>query len=296
MAQYSFSGHETFTCRQLWLKKGYDFLLLGNSFSDDDAVVKLGVGKNMVGSIKHWMQAFGLVDSQYQRFPIAHSIFSSTNGIGKDPYLEDIGTLWLLHYLLVSTGKASLYSLIFNEITATQIRFDEAQLKSRIDNIVNKVGDKEVNEKTFRADLSVFKRLYVRPESSKTSIKKIEDDLSSLLIDLGLVILQSTGQKGSSIYLIEPKARPQLPAAVFLYALWKKYPDETSVSFEELFATDGPARIFALSKDGLSEKINELIGLGLGIQFSSDGGIQQIIFPQVIGEMKEEDIIHMIYE
>ena len=43
-----FSGHESFQCRNLWLKKGYDFIKNGNSFNDEDAVVKLGVGKNMV--------------------------------------------------------------------------------------------------------------------------------------------------------------------------------------------------------------------------------------------------------
>ena len=51
--KYCFSGHETFSCRSYWPKKGYDFLNNGNKFNDNDALVKLGVGKNMVSSIKH---------------------------------------------------------------------------------------------------------------------------------------------------------------------------------------------------------------------------------------------------
>jgi hypothetical protein len=39
-----FSGHETFQCRHLWLKKGYDYVKSGKSFSAEDAVVELGVG------------------------------------------------------------------------------------------------------------------------------------------------------------------------------------------------------------------------------------------------------------
>ncbi len=50
--RYCFSGHETFYCKSLWLKKGYDFRLGGNTFNQEDAVVKLGVGKNMVASIR----------------------------------------------------------------------------------------------------------------------------------------------------------------------------------------------------------------------------------------------------
>jgi len=46
--KYTFSGHDSFQCRQLWLKKGYDYLQSNKSFNDEDAVVKLGVGKNMV--------------------------------------------------------------------------------------------------------------------------------------------------------------------------------------------------------------------------------------------------------
>ena len=61
--KYTFSGHDTFHCRSLWLKKGYDYLLLNKKFSDDDAVVVLGVGKNMVTAIRYWMKAFYMSDS-----------------------------------------------------------------------------------------------------------------------------------------------------------------------------------------------------------------------------------------
>jgi hypothetical protein len=49
----TFSGHDTFHCRQLWLKKGYDFVKNGNKFMDIEAVVLLGVGKNMVSIPMH---------------------------------------------------------------------------------------------------------------------------------------------------------------------------------------------------------------------------------------------------
>ncbi|MGE0086255.1 MAG: DUF4007 family protein [Desulfococcaceae bacterium] len=62
MIKFSFSGHEKFHCRQFWLKKGYDFLTAGKNFSDDDAVVALGVGRNMANSIRYWMKVFDLVN------------------------------------------------------------------------------------------------------------------------------------------------------------------------------------------------------------------------------------------
>ncbi|MFM7585473.1 MAG: DUF4007 family protein, partial [Bacteroidota bacterium] len=49
--RYNFSGHDSFQCRHLWLKKGFDFVKEKRSFMDPDSVVRLGVGKNMVSSI-----------------------------------------------------------------------------------------------------------------------------------------------------------------------------------------------------------------------------------------------------
>ena len=56
LIKIGFSGHETFVCRHFWLKKGYDFIKSGHSFSQDDAVVRLGVGKNMVTAISFWLK------------------------------------------------------------------------------------------------------------------------------------------------------------------------------------------------------------------------------------------------
>lgn len=54
--KYTFSGHDSFQCRLPWLKKGYDYLQAGRSFTADDAPVVLGVGNNRV-------RAFGLLGS-----------------------------------------------------------------------------------------------------------------------------------------------------------------------------------------------------------------------------------------
>lgn len=59
MSKLRFSGHESFQCRNLWLKKGYDYLKskreYKSPFNEEWAVIDLGVGKNMVSSIRFWM-------------------------------------------------------------------------------------------------------------------------------------------------------------------------------------------------------------------------------------------------
>lgn len=56
--RYRFSGHESFQYKSLLLKKGSDFLRAGGKFSDTNSVVRLSVGKNMVGSIRFWLRAW----------------------------------------------------------------------------------------------------------------------------------------------------------------------------------------------------------------------------------------------
>ena len=71
----------------------------GVNFSSPDAVATLGVGKNMVASIRFWFRAFGLSVNDIPT-SFAQSIFDKE--CGYDPYLEDEGTLWLLHYFLLT--------------------------------------------------------------------------------------------------------------------------------------------------------------------------------------------------
>src|SRR6185437_16735245 len=118
--KYIFSGHDSFQCRQLWLKKGYDFVKSGKAFGNEDAVVTLGVGKNMASAIRFWMKAFQLLTSDDKLTPFADKLLAEN---GYDPYLEDEASLWLLHYSLVSSGYSSSYSIIFNELRREKTEF-----------------------------------------------------------------------------------------------------------------------------------------------------------------------------
>lgn len=52
--RYGFAGHETFPFRYGWLKKAVDGVARDHLvFSRDDAIVVLGVGKNMVHRLLH---------------------------------------------------------------------------------------------------------------------------------------------------------------------------------------------------------------------------------------------------
>jgi hypothetical protein len=178
MAKLSFSGHETFSCKIYWLKKGYDFVRAGKSFTDDDAVVYLGVGKNMVASIRFWLKAFGIIDETDQTTEFANFIFGD-NGV--DPYLEDPLTLWLLHYQLLKNEKASIYSLVFNTFRRERSEFNRAHLKRFILRVCAE-NEQNFSPKTIDSDIKVFLSNYLSQEGSD-----IEEASSNVLQELGLL-------------------------------------------------------------------------------------------------------------
>jgi Protein of unknown function (DUF4007) len=78
-AAYRISGHESFACRYAWLPKVVRGLE-GNPilFADlDKAMVDLGVGKNMVRSIRFWSHVAGMVNSKNRGAELTLSDFAS---------------------------------------------------------------------------------------------------------------------------------------------------------------------------------------------------------------------------
>lgn len=271
-SQFTFSGHESFPCRHLWLKKGYDFVSNGRKFAQDDSIVHLGVGKNMVTSIQFWMRSFGLLDEEAKPTRIADYLFGSN---GQDPYIEDMGTLWLLHYLLVVTGKASIYQLMFNEFRKQHLEFTRDQVSNYLNRKCAEV-DYMLSPRTLRSDIDVFVRNYARPVGRSTNI---EDDYSVLLTDLELVQgVSRSRQEGGAAYRIESRDRTSLPSEIVLYALLQQNEGQ-SISFSRLLTEpDNVGSVFALSRDGLQRHADVLASVFPEITFTDDAGIKEIQF------------------
>ncbi|MBI3957731.1 MAG: DUF4007 family protein [Chloroflexi bacterium] len=271
-SSFTFSGHESFPCRQFWLKKGYDFVASGHKFSDDDSIVRLGVGKNMVTSIQFWMRSFGLLSEGLELTEIAHFVFGPE---GKDPFLEDTGTLWLLHYLLVSTGRATIYQFAFNEFRKQRIEFTREQFTNYLN---RKCGENDytISLRTLRSDVDVLIRTYSRPADRGANP---EDDFSSLLIDIDLIQRMTRSKAdGGTVYRIESKDRITIPTEVILFAILQQN-DGQSISFSRLMADpNNMGNVFALNRDGLQRHAELIAQKFPQVIFTDDAGIKEIQF------------------
>ncbi len=267
MAKLTFSGHETFQCRNLWLKKGYEFKNAGLDFNSELAVIDLGVGKNMVTSIRYWLNAFGLLDDDGHTQDLTNLIL---NDQGKDPYLEDVGTLWLLHYMLVSTNKASIYNLFFNHFRKQRIEFSKQHLMNYLISECNHREEKH-SENTIENDIGVLLKNYVRPNSKENS-KDVEDSYSSLLIELDL-IKPIVDRK--DWYECKNEYRSSLPSEIVLYSILSnpRYKDSSSFNFNHLLNDENsPGLVFALDADSLLMHILAITEKFDGAVYKEDAG------------------------
>ena len=269
--KYTFSGHDSFQCRQLWLKKGFDYLQSNKSFNDEDAVVKLGVGKNMVSSIRYWMKAFNIIDNKDNSTEFGKKLF---NDEGWDPFLEDDASLWLLHYQLVKSNIASTYSIIFNEFRKEKIFFN----KETFINYLKRRKESEVgllfNENTVADDFVVFLKMY---QSNNANNKDLEDGFAGILSEIDL--LKTNGKGKDEQYQIENTERDKLPESVLLFSILDNPSYGNSVSLNSLaYDNNSPGSIFALNRAGLVNKISEIVKDNRQITFTDHAGIKELQF------------------
>lgn len=253
---YVFSGHDSFQCRQLWLKKGYDYVQEGKNFNDDDAVVKLGVGKNMVSSIRFWLKAFNIADSKDTPTEFGKRLFDDENGY--DPFLEEEASLWFLHYQLVKNSFASIYSIIFNEFRKEKLFFNKETFVNYIKRIGESNPDLNFNENTVAKDFIVFANLYKNdPES-----KDVEDSFSGVLSELELI--KTIGKGKDEQYYIENTERDNLPEKVVLFTILDNSNYGNSISLNSFeFDLNSPGSIFALNRSGLMNNISDIVDSNL---------------------------------
>ena len=144
----SFARHETFHPRWGWIRKAYVATADSSVFNAEDATLRLGVGKNMVRAIRFWGHAFrALAYERDEKRPrmslsvqsqIGRAIFDEDTGW--DPFTEDPGTLWLLHWLLLAPIECAMpvWWTAFNEFGA--VEFTQQELSDFVTDQVGSVS------------------------------------------------------------------------------------------------------------------------------------------------------------
>jgi len=244
----SFSGHETFPLRFNWLKKGIDAAAEDPEiFNSDRAIAEFGVGKNMVRAIRHWGLACGTLEAHpdtgggYRPTDFGEQLLADE---GWDPYLEDVGTAWLLHWKLCGTARPSpLWHFVFARYAGRDI-----WIRSVKDSFADWADQENIDlpaNSTLKRDLNCLLSTYA---SRSTTRSDLEDALGSPFTDLNLI------HETDGVYHFRPGPQPTLPAEVFIHTVlqfWEDtHPEAKTIAIQEILQRDGsPGRVFKLSEN-----------------------------------------------
>lgn len=235
----------------------------------------------MVASIKFWLKAIGLLKDTGLE-PIADHLFDDENG--RDPYLEDIGTLWLLHFLLIHNDYATIYRTTFVDYHRQRNIVEKSKLQNYIKHICfDEAGYKNLyNDNTVKRDIGVMLHNYCAKNGSNVNV----EDSNSLFAPLNLIC-----EADKDTYRFNYDTRSDVPSLIFLYALLVKFEGRNSISFEDIAEL---ALIFCLTNNDLLNIINHLCDLyPTEIVFSDVAGIKELQFRATLNPT---DVLDRYYE
>lgn len=283
----SFGRHETFHPRYGWLRKGFDAAIEDPEvFLDKAAPVRLGVGKNMVKAIRFW----GLATKTTTEVP--HPTMSRRSIVvptgfgealladnGVDRYLEDPGSIWLLHWML--HAPQSLVPVSWAALSVhSAIEFNNVDLRTSIDAELERTASwKQPHTRSVERDLSVFFRMYGPVGDAGRS--GIDSVLDSPFRELGL-IRPSAVTAGAYRFNVGPK--PTLPdeilaVAALDYLLETRIDEQATTVLVSRLANDpgSPGRIFKVTETDLAAAFDRLASVkGSELSMSSPTGVAQL--------------------
>jgi len=262
----AFGRHSTFALRYGWLSKGFQAVKSNGPkvFESDDATVFLGVGKNMVDSIKYWLRASQMTDPILGKPTELGKLLLSKQGF--DPYLEDEATIWLLHWLIVTNAElATSWFWFFNRYHKPE--FTGQELTTALIDFVNDqvTGKKKTASGTLKNDALLLLRMYTQSKGNTRT--PIEDALDSPFALLGLVTQSAGGRSFQS----RPQPRPELPLGILGFAVCQMFQAKGFVSYpieDLMYSRDefpAPGSVFRLTENGLVAKLERLIEFMPGV-------------------------------
>lgn len=238
--------HESFSIREGWLAKGIKNVKeYGNVFALQNATDILGIGTNMVKSLKYWMTATKLIEEKNREIMLSDfgSIINEY-----DPYLEDIFSWWLIHInMITNIDDAYIYNLFFNKCNIKT--FTKRELYEKLYALL--INEKlTFNENILQDEVNMIIKTYTIDEK----IDNPENNFICPLSELNLLkkVDRDTYEKN------RPEIR-NLPFWVVYYIICLLLDDRDNISIDELLKEENsPAKLLNIDKNLINEYLDEM--------------------------------------
>lgn len=292
---YHFSGHETFPLRQLWPRKTYFECLQAlrdgrkPDFKSEEAMVRLGVGRNMLQAMEFWGRSIGIIDAENKPSHFGEKLFEGLHGErGLDPYCEKAASLWLFHWHLTNNpyAQTTLWYLFnrMNRMDFTKEEFLE-DYRNFLEKEVALEHLKQIpSAKTLDGDIVTILRSYAPRSRGVGVIRKTEAELNNtedmcdnVFRELSLISYDA------GKYIFNRNAHASLNPYVFALTLLEYWQTCTSTAttldFNQLaYADCSPGKVFKLDELTLGTYLEQLADCSDGkLLWSDQNGLRHVV-------------------
>lgn len=271
-----FRAHETFFIRKGWINKGLRGVIQdGNIFisKEDNPMDVLGIGSNMVKSLRYWLQAVGLTEE-----PNHGRRIQTLTALGQlvydyDRYIEEIGTLQLLHYKLATNlDLVTAWYFFFNEFNLTE--FTREDFIEAIQKWIAMQEDGEsVAVRSLAEDFQCIMSTYLPRYKTNPARISPENNIDCPLGELGLIDILSRDKKN---YKKAIPTAESLCSYVLLAIISEQAKEREEISLNELLtAPCNIGRVFNLDAITMLDALYKIEKLG-AIRISRTAGLDVI--------------------
>lgn len=302
-----YSGHETFVCRYAWIPKVISELSKPEGQflfkNEDEAMVRLGVGKNMVRSAKFWAESAQIIedrsDGGHQVTDFGRELLGQE---GHDTYLERPETLWLLHWKISTNPTRPLFHWDQMLNYWHRPEFCESEALPFLERALPKDKEK-TSRRTLSDGFRVFVNSYVPTRGKKGEIA--EDNLDCPLVELGLIrvagVRSDAEHHRETIFAFNIEPKPAISPELFAFCIqdfWansSKYSEDESLSFRAICSEPGsPGQVLKLPEAYVTALLDDIAkSTGQALSFEESHSMRQVWRGRTT--ISERDLLEAIY-
>lgn len=198
-----------------------------------DLAAAIGVADRKVENLGSLASQLGLIrKGSYKPTPLGLLIYE------RDPFFDDIGTLWFLHYVIGSDPRAIIWNRIVNILLPKQLRFTRKRLRAAFDDLREWFSEGSIKKHVLK-EINTFLDAYTNQSFAR------------------LVYLRAEGEWYALGY--RAPIPPLVLAASIAHFRGDRRAGDTAVSIPDLCAApDSPGVVYQLPEERLRLMLEEL--------------------------------------
>lgn len=254
----AYARHQSFYIRDKWFSKGLKAVYQNNRFFFDKfAFETIGLGKNMVESLKYWLLAFNVVEEITEDGQKKHKLTDLGEILFEnDKLLQRNETLAILHYNLIRNIKdqSTVFDWFFNKYKETSV--SKPELLNSFITWVSQNETKEISEKSLKRDIDCLIQFYTKTPDENDP----EDVIFCPFSRLALMKCEHSGEGYDTIKKVVPEV-DNIGVVPMYYILltYQNLNESELISVDEILNSEFLlGKTFNLSRGKVVEALNTL--------------------------------------